>query len=274
MARSIKHAKSAASTRTKVAAVTSIKLALSVLALGFSALAAAAASIPTVQRPDLVISSMQLDYTGYQYNNLPVVKASLVVRNIGTAPTPATRPYRILFRPSYTMRLICGFGAYNCQPGTYLPETKPGSGVFYMEVSAGYSQAPNSQRLVEFLLSAVNPDALKKFPATIEIQAAIDTDNYFPELSTANNRYELKFLTKQLVVKSFNPNDFMAGLCGGYGYGYDNFLGCYKIYKDPSACPVNYAYGWDGCYELYFGGSSECPVGFGYNPAIGCVKKQ
>jgi hypothetical protein len=62
MARPTKRAKSVSSTaiKTKVQAVTSIKLALSVLALGFASLAAAAATTPVIKKPDLVISKMQL----------------------------------------------------------------------------------------------------------------------------------------------------------------------------------------------------------------------
>lgn len=253
MARQIKRSP-ASNTKTRVKSVTSIKMALSVLALGFASLAAAAAATPGVKRPDLTVSKVQLNYTGYYYNELPVVNTSVVVSNIGTAATPATRPFRVLLHTNTTNRLVCGFGVYGCQPGKPLPETKPGSKIFYIDVPAGYSIPVGGNRLVEFMIAGItNESLLKNFPVTTEIQAAVDTNEYFAELSTANNAVSYKFMTKMLLVKKFNANDFLPGLCGsgsgyGYGYGYDGNKGCF---------PVPY---------------SECGYGYGYNNAKGCVK--
>lgn len=258
MARPTKRTKfvSATSTKTKVQAVTSIKLALSVLALGFASLAAAAASTPAIKKPDLIISKMQLNYTGYYYNNLPVVSASLVVKNIGNVGTPSNRPFRINFKSDTNLRLICGFGSYNCQAGKILPLTKAGSGVSYLEVSAGSSIAPGSDRLVEFLIGGISPDKLKNFTPAIGLRAAINTAEYFSEIKTNNNQYVLNFLSKQLVVKPFDPGEFIPSLCGT-GYGYDNYLGCYEL-SPVTPTP---------------GATSGCETGYGYNSFGQCVAK-
>lgn len=251
MARPTKRS-SASGTRTKVQSVTSIRLALSVLALGFASLAAAAAATPGPKKPDLVISKVQLNYTGYYYNELPVVNTSIVISNTGTAPTPSTRPFRVLLRANTTNRLVCGFGVYGCQPGKPLPEVKPGSGTFYIDIPAGYSIPVGGNRLVEFMISGItNEAALKNFATVTQLQAAIDTSEYFSELSTTNNLFTYKFMTKMLLVKKFNANDFLPGLCGGdgYGYGYNNSQGCLPLLP-----------------------YSECGYGYGYNNAKGCVK--
>ncbi len=242
-------------TRTKVNSVTSIKLALSVLALGFASFAAAAAATTGPQRPDLTISKIQLNYTGYYYNDLPVVNTSIVVSNIGNAATPSTRPFRILLRANTTNRLVCGFGVYGCQTGKPLPETSKGSKTFYIEIPAGYSIPAGGSRLVEFMIGGItNESSLKNFAAVTQVQAAVDTSGYFPELSTTNNAFSYKFMTKMLVVKKFNAIEFIPGLCGSsgseYGYGYNNNTGCYPIIPP----------------------YSECGYGYGYNNAKGCVK--
>lgn len=265
MARPTKRAKSVSSTatKTKVQAVTSIKLALSVLALGFASLAAAAATTPVIKKPDLVISKMQLNYTGYYYNNLPVVSATLVVKNIGNVGTPSNRPFRINFKSDANLRLICGFGQYNCQAGKILPLTKPGSGVSYLEVSAGSSISPGSERLVEFLLGGISHDKLKNFTPVIGLRATLDTAKYFAEIKTNNNQRIFNFLSKQLVVKPFNPSEFIPDLCGA-GYGYDNYLGCYEL------SPVIPGNGGTATGPVPTYG---CELGYGYNSLGQCVAK-
>lgn len=250
MPRSIKRAKPSTRTQTKVQTVTSIKLALSVLALGFSALAAAAATTPVVKKPDLVISQMQVNNTGYYYNNLPVVHASAVVKNIGNLAAPGNRPFRLLLKPSSSVRLMCGFGAYTCQPGKSLPETKKGSGVYYVEVMPGANINPGSQRLAEFLIGGLTEKTATVLPVAIGIEASVAAS--YPELKITNNGYLLKFMTKNLIVKPFNATDFYPSVCG-YGYGYNNAVGCYEL-------PVS-----SGSY-------SECGYGYGYNAFAGCVK--
>jgi len=240
--------------RTKVQAVTSVKLALSVLALGFASLAAALAATTGPKRPDLVINKIQLNYTGYYYNELPVVNTSIVVSNIGNAATPSNRPFRVLLRANTTNRLVCGFGVYGCKTGKVLPETKPGSGVYYIEIPAGYSIPAGGSRLVEFMIGGITSESLlKNFPAVTQLQASVGTTEYFPELNTKNNNFSYKFMTKMLVVKKFNANEFLPDLCSGfgsgYGYGYNNSVGCY---------PIIPAY-------------SECGYGYGYNSGSGCV---
>lgn len=269
MARSAKHT-SSSSTGTKVKSVTSIKMALSVLALGFASLAAAAAATSSPKQPDLVIRNVQLNYTGYYYNELPVVNATLVVSNIGTAPTPTSRPFRITLQSDSIKRFVCGFGYYGCQSGKLLPETSTG-GKYYIDIPAGVSIPVGGSRKVEFMVGGItNEAALNKFALTTQITAAIETAGYFPELNNGNNAFSYKFLTNLLLVKKFVANDFIAGLCGGYGYGYgSDYDGGYGYGSGVSS---GYGYNNADCYPASSSSYSECGYGYGYNNAQGCVK--
>lgn len=181
MARPTKRS-SASSTKTKVESVTSIKLALSVLALGFSSLAAAVASTPVQNKPDLVVRNVS-----FLNNGLDPKYGDLVfeIQNIGNAATP--KGFQVLLQSSNKSSFGCGIAGFVCKVGARLPEVQlPGkttASVFI--VPASFTLPPNSSVVLVAKVPLSAPPVV--LPNKVDFKVHIDTTQTFAESSTANN---------------------------------------------------------------------------------------
>ena len=202
-------------TKTKVQTVTSVKLALSTLALGMSALAAAAASMPVIKKPDLTVASVNFSntVTGAAFGDL-----TFVVRNIGKAPTPAG--WRVFLQASNKSSFACGTAGLGCVIGSLLPQTvvpksKPKVSTYVINVPSSFKLQPNSSLLITARVPLV--DITASVPTKIDFKVIIDTSQKFVDGNAANNIRLLSVPGASLFKKAaYAPTQTCVV---DYGYG-------------------------------------------------------